>query len=158
MNPLLKSFRSTEVRTVTLGQQLFAGAIVDILINIVVLNLFVEFVDEVIIDSFIISVLTAVLLTAMLKVIAGVEHQVHHFFFEVTGWRVTGFIAIWLILFGSKFLMLEVVDWVFGDHVSLGHLIEVILIVLAMIVCGQLLQVAYDRLGVEDPTAGDGSD
>jgi hypothetical protein len=53
------------------------------------------------------------------------------------------------VLFGGKLVMLEVVDIVFGDHVSLGHLLEVILIVVAMMIAGQLMQTIYDRLGVD---------
>lgn len=49
---VLASLRSAELVTVTRRQQIFAGAALNVLANIVVLNLFVEFVDEVVIDSF----------------------------------------------------------------------------------------------------------
>ena len=49
---VLASLRSAELATVTRRQQIFAGAALNVLANIVVLNLFVEFVDEVVIDSF----------------------------------------------------------------------------------------------------------
>ena len=129
---------------------MFAGATLNILVNVVVLNLFVEFADAVVIDSFWISVLTAVLLTVMIGVLSKFEHRIHHFFFERHSWKVAGGLVIWLVLFGGKFVMLEVVDIVFGDHVSLGHLLEVILIVVAMMVAGQLMQTIYDRLGPSD--------
>jgi hypothetical protein len=146
---VLDSFRSTDVVTVSSRQQIFAGAVLNVLVNVVVLNLFVEFVDEVVIDSFWISVLTAVLLTAMLSVLARFEHRIHHFFFEKHSWRFSGVITIWVVLFGGKFVMLEIVNIVFGDHVELGHLLEVILIVVAMMIAGQLMQTIYDRLGVD---------
>jgi hypothetical protein len=146
----LDSLRSTELKTVTRQQQVFAGAALNVLVNVVVLNLFVEFADEVVIDSFVISVLTAVLLTAMLGVLAKFEHRIHNYFFEKHSWRFTGVVTIWIVLFGGKFVMLEVVNVVFGDHVSLGHLLEVILIVVTMMIAGQLMQAVYDRLGVAD--------
>jgi magnesium-transporting ATPase (P-type) len=146
---VLDSLRSTNQMTVTHLQQIFAGFVLNVLVNIVVLNLFVEFVDEVVIDSFVISILTAVLLTAMLGVLARFEHRIHHFFFEKHSWRFAGVITIWVVLFGGKFLILEVVNVVFGDHVSLGHLLEVILIVVTMMIAGQLMQTIYDRLGVD---------
>ena len=65
--------------------------------------------------------------------------------------------TIWILLFGGKFLILEVVDIVFGDHVELGHLLEVILIVVTMMIAGHLMQVIYDRLGVDAEEAGTGS-
>lgn len=150
---VLASLRGVDLVTVTRRQQVFAGAVLSVLVNVVVLNLFVEFADEVVIDSFWISVLTAVLLTTMLGVLAKFEQRIHHYFFEKHSWRLAGVIAIWLVLFGSKFLMLEIVDIVFGDHVSLGHLLEVILIVVAMMIAGQLMQTVYDRLGVTDDSA-----
>jgi hypothetical protein len=118
-----------------------------VLVNVVVLNLFVEFADKVVIDSFWISVLTAVLLTVMIGLLSQFEHRIHHFFFEEHSWKVAGVIAIWIVLFGSKFVILEVVDLVFGDHVELGKLLEVILIVVSMMVAAQLMQAAYDALG-----------
>ena len=151
---VLASFRSTDLVTVGRRQQVFAGAVLNVLVNVVVLNLFVEFADEVVIDSFVISVLTAMLLTAMLGVLARFEHRIHHYFFEKHSWRFAGVVTIWLVLFGGKLLILEVVNLVFGDHVSLGHLLEVILIVVTMMIAGQLMQMIYDRLGVD---AADGS-
>ena len=46
----------------TRAQQRFASWTADVLVYIVVLNLFVDFVDTIVIDSFWISILTAVLL------------------------------------------------------------------------------------------------
>ena len=150
---VLASLRGVDLITVTRRQQVFGSAVLNVLVNVVVLNLFVEFVDEVIIDSFWISVLAAVLLTTMIGILARFEQRIHHYFFEKHSWRLAGVFTIWLVLFGGKFVMLEVVDIVFGDHVSLGHLLEVILIVVAMMIAGQLMQTIYDRLGTnEHPT------
>jgi len=149
---VLGPLRGGALITVTRRQKVFAGVVLNVLVNVVVLNLFVEFVDAVVIDSFWISVLTAVLLTAMIGILSKFEGRIHHYFFETHSWPFAGVVTIWLVLFGGKFLMLEVVDIVFGDHVSLGHLLEVILIVVAMMVAGQLMQTIYDRLGVREET------
>jgi hypothetical protein len=129
---------------------LFIGVVTNVLVNVVVLNLFVEYFDKVIIDRFTISMLTAALLTFLVWLITRIEERVHHFFFdehEGTGSRVLGLVAIWVILFGSKFVILEVVDWVFGDHVELGKLIEVMLLVVAMLVANGVMQSIFRRLG-----------
>ena len=60
---------------------------------------------------------------------------------------VGGFLAVWGILFLSKFVILEVVDIVFGEHVELGKLLEVILLVLAMLIAQRLIDSLYDSLG-----------
>lgn len=152
---VLESLRSTDVVSVSRRQQVFAGAVLNVLVNVVVLNLFVEFVDAVVIDSFIISVLTAVLLTAMLGILAKFEHRIHRYFFVKHSWRIAGVATIWVVLFGGKFVMLEVVNIVFGEHVELGHLLEVILIVVTMMIAGQLMETIYDRLGVDPEPESD---
>ncbi|MBT8240299.1 MAG: hypothetical protein KJN63_03645 [Acidimicrobiia bacterium] len=139
-----------ETTSISGAQLLFIGVVTNVLVNIVVLNLFVEYFDKVMIDRFTISVFTAVLLTVLLWLITRIEERVHHYFFdehEGTGSRILGVAAIWAILFGSKFLILEVVDWVFGDHVELGKLIEVILLVIAMLVANGVMQSIFRRLG-----------
>ena len=49
-------------------QTMFLGYMLCVLVDLVVLNLFVEFWDKVIIDSFLLSLLTAALLQLLLKV------------------------------------------------------------------------------------------
>lgn len=56
-------------------------------------------------------------------------------------------------MFGSKFLILEVVDWVFGDHVELGKLVEVILLVVAMLVANGVMTSIFNQLGSPSATA-----
>jgi hypothetical protein len=106
--------------------------------------------DEVIIDSFTISILTAVLLKLMLDLILGLEHRVRHWFAqkEGTAWRVLGAVTVFTILFTSKLLILEVVNIVFGDHVELGHFVEVIALIVSMIVARKLVNWTFQRLGV----------
>ena len=142
---------SAETYPITLSQQRYASWMTDVLIYIVVLNLFVEFSDAIVIDSFAISILTAVLLKAMLDVIGGVEHRVRAYFDlrEGTLWRVLGTASLFGILFFSKFIILEVVDIVFGDHVELGHLIDIVLLIVAMIATRLIFRQIYQRLGDE---------
>ena len=139
--------------TITRNQLLFVDWMTDVLIYIIVLNLFVEYWDAIVIDSFTISILTAVLLKAMLDVIAGVEHRVAGFFRAREGaiYTVLGAISVFSILFLSKLLILEIVDLVFGDHVELGHFVEVIVLIVSMIVARKLVGVIYRSLG--DPQA-----
>lgn len=128
----------------------------DVLVYTVVLNLFVEYAESVVIDSFTISIITAVVLKLILDIILAFEHRVSEFFKQFEGaWaRVVGFLSVWAILFGSKFVILEVVDIVFGDRVELGGFLMVIAIVLAMMIARELVARAYSALG-EDDEAGD---
>jgi hypothetical protein len=52
-----------------------------------------------------------------------------------------------MVLFGSKFLILEVVDLIFGEHVELGKFLDVILLVIALMVAREVFQRIYLALG-----------
>ena len=138
---------------ITRAQQRFASWMVDVLVNIVVLNLFVEFADAIVIDSFWISILTAVLLKLLLDAVIGLEHRVAAFFRAREGIVNTalGLVSVFAILFLSKFFILESVNWVFGDHVELGHFVEIVVLIVTMILVRSVMQVAYDRLGQSAP-------
>ena len=119
------------------------------LVFIVVLNLFVEYVPKVITESFTISIFTAVVLKLLIDAIAGLEHHVSGWFKrrEGSGWRLLGLVTMFAILFFSKFVILEVIDIVFGDRVTLGGFIEVFVLVLTMILARLALTWTYRRLG-----------
>ena len=121
---------------------------------IVVLNLFVEYVPKVVTESFTISIFTAVVLKLLIDAIARLEHRVRDWFKrrEGSGWRAFGLVTMFSILFFSKFVVLEVIDIVFGDRVTLGGFIEVALLVLTMILARLGLTWAYRRLGEDSST------
>jgi hypothetical protein len=133
----------------TPAQKRYAAAMTDILVYTVVLNLFVEHHKAIEIDSFTISIFTAIVLTLLLDVILRFEHLVSGYFKgkDSTAFRIIGLLVTFAILFLSKFLILEVVDLVFGDEVELGHLVDVIVLIITMIVARQLVTYVYDRLG-----------
>jgi hypothetical protein len=141
----------------TRAQLVFFSWTKDVLIYIVVLNLFVEYVDAIVIDSFTISILTAILLKALLDLILGLEHRVAHYFEQRSGpvSKVLRVLSVWLILFASKFVILEVVDIVFGDHVELGSFISVLSLVLVMMITREVVQRIYETLGRGQPVAED---
>ena len=136
---------------VTPAQERFADWMRDVLVYTTVLNLFVEFADAIVIDSFLISIFTAVVLKVLLDLLTLVEHHVSHFFTKIH--RVLGFLSMWAVLLLSKFVNLEVIDIIFGDHVELGKLLDVIVIVLALMISRALVQKAYDALGVDEDVA-----
>jgi len=122
----------------------FAAAIVDVFVYVVVLNLFVEYLPKVISETFTLSLLTAGLLKGVLEIVLAAKNWVKARFRAAstpTG-KVVAAIMLWAVLFGSKFLVLEVVDLVFGDRVSLGGFFSVT----ALILCLLLARAAVRRL------------
>jgi hypothetical protein len=141
--------RTTRTVTITRAQDIFFSWTSDVLIYTVVLNLFVEYVDAVVIDSFTISILTAILLKILLDAVIRFEHVVHAYFAAKEGrWaKAMGTVSLFAILFFGKLFILEAVNFVFGDHVELGHFIEVVALVLALMVTRRLFGALFRRLG-----------
>jgi hypothetical protein len=111
-----------------------AAAVVDVFVYVVVLNLFVEYVPQVISETFTLSLLTAVLLKVVLEVVVGAKNRVKARFraAESPVGEVVAAVMLWLVLFGSKFAVLEVVDLVFGTSVRLGGFFSVTLLILVL--------------------------
>jgi len=136
------------------AQARFLSWVSAVLVDIVVLNLFVEFVHTIVIDSFSISILTAVLLKLMVDAVKGLEQSVSAYFAAREGavWKPVRFLAVWLILFLSKFVILEAVNVVFGDHVELGSFIEIVGIIVTMLAANAALVAVYQSLGERQTT------
>jgi hypothetical protein len=119
-----------------------------VLVDLTVLNLFVQYWDRVVIDSFMISLFAAALLQVLLKVTLAIEHRVGRYFHARSGPRavIQRVLATWVVLFGSKFVILEAVDIVFGDHVDLGGLVPFIVLVVALLAAEALLTRIYETL------------
>jgi hypothetical protein len=133
-----------ELAPPTQRQLIFFSWTKDVLIYIIVLNLFVEYNPKIVIDSFTISIFTAILLKILLDIILQLEHKVSA---SLEAYKFLRIFFVWLILFGSKFLILEVVDILFGDHVELGKFLDVIILVITLMVAREVFQRIYLALG-----------
>ncbi len=128
------------------------GDVVDLFVYVVVLNLAIEYLPSVISESFTLSLLTAALLKVSLELVIVVKNKILVRFRNATSRvsRVIAALALWAVAAGSKFLVLELVNLVFGDSVSLGGFIPVTLLVVALMVS----RAAVRRLLDDTPPAG----
>lgn len=132
----------------TIRQQRFLRAVLFVLVDVTVLALFVEHWDRIVIDSYTIALFTAILLQAMLKATIAIEHRIAARFVDRSGprWMTIRLLATWMLLFGSKFVILGVVDVVFGEHVELGGLIPFIVLVVVMLAAEAAVERTYEAL------------
>jgi len=135
------------------NQRLFLRYYTGMLIDLVVLGLFSEWSDKVQVDSFTIALLAAVLLQALLKGTIAVEHWVAGHFKGKTGgwWKFARYFCAWLVLFGSKFVILEALSFAFGERVKfegvLHGLVWLIVVVVVMLIAEEIMVRVYRRLG-----------
>lgn len=134
------------------NQALFVRYFTATLVDLVVLNLFEEYWQHVVIGSFTISLAAAILLQLLLKLTLWLEHKVADYFTARPGAfsRFMRYFAAWLILFGSKFVMLEAISMAFGEAVYFGGpmhgVVSFIAVVVAMVVAEELVIRLYRRL------------
>ena len=112
-----------------------APDIVDVFVYVVVLNLAIEYVPTVISETFTLSLLTAVLLKAVLEVVVRIKNRAKGRFkaAETPLARLGAGVLLWLVLVGSKFVVLELIVLFFGDSVSLGGFWSVTGLILALL-------------------------
>jgi hypothetical protein len=124
-----------------------AAAVVDLFVYVVVLNLFVEYLPRVLSETFTLSLLTAVLLKGVLEVVVAAKSRVKRLFRQASTpiGKVVAGLLLWVVLFGSKFLVLEAVDLVFGASVSLGGFFSVTLLILVLLLSRALIRRLLQR-------------
>jgi len=112
-----------------------AAAVVDVFVYVVVLNLFVEYVPQVLSETFTLSLLTAVLLKGVLEVVVAAKNWAKARFRQASTplGKMVAAVLLWVVLFGSKFIVLEAVALVFDARVSLGGFFSVTLLILALL-------------------------
>lgn len=151
--PANASLWDTFEHTPSLRQRLFLRYVAATLVDLVVLNLFVEYWEHVSASSFTVTLLAAVLLQALLKLTIVLEHRLAAYFNARPGGfaKFMRFFTAWLVLFGSKFVILEALALAFGDGLRFGGpfngLVALIVVVVAMLVVEALLVKLYRRLG-----------
>ena len=108
--------------------------LVDVFVYLVVLGVFIQLFPAVISETFLLALLTAVLLKIVLELVLAVKTRVVRRIraAQSTGARAVGAITLLLVLPGSKFLVLGLVDLAFGDAVRLGGFFQVTALIVVL--------------------------
>ena len=109
--------------------------VVDLFVYVVVLNLAVQYLPEVISETFTLSLLTALLLKATLEVVLRLKGVVLTRLRAARGpaGRLAALVGLWAVAAGSKLVVLWLVDAMFGGSVSLGGFVPVTLLVVVLL-------------------------
>ncbi|MGW9820214.1 hypothetical protein ACUXK4_002783 [Methylorubrum extorquens] len=152
MTPKIDNLMPVSADVPSTKQRLFVRYFTGILIDLVVLNLFVEYSGRVFISSFTISLLAAIMLQLLLKLTIVVEHWVGDFFKSKLGGFMVflRFFFAWLVLFGSKFVILEAISLVFGNNVrfegAFHGMVTLIVVVVTMLIAEEAIVRFYRKL------------
>ena len=153
MSDKIHGFLPATAEPATDNQRLFVRYFTGALIDMVVLGLFNEYWEHVKIPSFTIVLLAAVLLQFLLRLTIAIEHHVGAYFKAKAGgfMKFMRYFSAWLILFGSKFLMLWALGFVFGTKVHFGGplhgVVALIAVVVAMLIAEEGVVRIYRSIG-----------
>lgn len=134
------------------NQRLFLRYFTAVLVDMVVLGLFAQFWDRVHVSSFAITLGAALLLQILLKLTLALEHKVSDFWKAKEGGAATfgRIFSAWLILFGSKFVILYALDLTFSEAVhfdgALHGVVALILVLVVMLAAEEALLRFYRAL------------
>lgn len=133
-------------------QRIFLLYFVGALVDLVVLGLFDQYSDKVFVDTFTTMLLAAIVLQLLLKATIHVEHKVAAYFNAKSGGfnRFLRFFCAWLVLFGSKFVILEALTLAFGEDVKfegvLHGIVWLIIVVVTMVIAEEIVVRIYRKL------------
>ncbi len=133
-------------------QRLFLRYFTGVLIDLALLGLFAEYWSDVKVSSFTVMLLAAILLQFLLKLTIWVEHHVAEYFNAKTGgfMKFMRYFGAWLVLFGSKFVILEALSFVFQGRVQFEGpfhgIIALIVVAITMVVVEELFVRLYRKL------------
>ena len=108
--------------------------LVDVFVYLVVLGVFSELFPRVISETFLLALLTAVLLKVVLELVLVVKKRVVARIraAQTPVGRVVNALSLVLVMAGSKFLVLELTALAFGDFVQLGGFFSVTALILTL--------------------------
>lgn len=134
-------------------QRLFVGYTLAVLVDLTVLNLFNEFWQYVTISSFSVSLLVAILLQLLLKLSIKAEHKIAEYFKNKPGVapKIYRGLSSYVILVGSKFIMLEAINLSFGDKIDFSGpwngIVAFFAIIFAILIAETIVAKIYFKLG-----------
>ena len=133
-------------------QQLFLRYLTWTLVDLTVLNFFAEYWDKVTITSFGVSLFIAITLQVLLKTTISLEHRISKYMKskERLDKKILHIFTTWFVLFASKFVMLWVLQLLFGDAIVFAGVyhgvVTFIVLVVVILLAEYLLMRLFESL------------
>ena len=131
-------------------QRLFLIFTLFVLADLTVINLFDEYASSYFhISSFTASIVMAVILQILLIITIKIEHKIADFFKSKEGVinLILRILVTWVLLFGSKIIMMKIVDLILGNKIEYygpyHGLGAFVLIIIGMIIAENLLKKVF---------------
>lgn len=130
------------------NQSIFRQMVVGILIYSVVLGFFNDYTEILSTTSYSITFFMAIVMQILTYLTFQLKGAVINHFKDKEGskYKAAMVFIVWLIMFLSKFVFLEVIDVIFGTSVEISGFIGLVLIIVTMVAADKLIDVVYGKL------------
>ena len=111
--------------------------------------LFDEHYPSIYVETFTIALFMAIVMKALLVLVLRFEHVVSDFFKKMKQTslvKVLSVLSAFLILFLSKFVILDILDIIFREKVEIEGFIPLVLLIITMIAVEKGLEYAFKKL------------
>lgn len=134
-------------------QRNWLADLVDVLVYVLVLNLAVMFFPTVISETFLMSVLTAIMLKLVLELVVlgknAVKRRVKAAATPIG--KIANALLLFVVLAGSKFVVIELTALVFGSYVYLGGFWSVTALILVLMGARYGVRWLFNQLTASTP-------
>ena len=139
-----------KLSTPSAKQQIFLKYLTWTLVDLTVLNFFSEYWDKVTITSFGVSLFVAIVLQALLKMTIALEHRISDYMKsnEKLNKKVLHIFSTWFVLFASKFVMLWVLQVLFGDAIVFAGAYHGVVAFIVLVIAILAVEYLFTRLYV----------
>ena len=133
-------------------QRMFIGYTLAILVDLMVLSLLAEFWSDITVDFFSTALMVAILLQLLLKLSIAGEHKIALYFKSKPGTapKIYRAVCTYIILVGSKVIMLEAVNLIFGDAITftgyLNGIVAFFVLIFAILIAEFIVSKIYFSL------------
>lgn len=129
-------------------QKLFQDMVLGTLLYTVVLGFFNDYTDIISISTYSILFSAAVVLQILTYLTLLLKNVVIKKYKQKENYR-KGLVlfSVWLILFFSKFVFLEVINIIFGTTVEISGFIGLLLMIICLTLAQKLVEIVYLKLG-----------
>lgn len=147
-----KNSQESILHTLSSKQFIFLKYLTWVLVDLTVLNFFAEYWDRVTITSFGISLFIAITLQILLKMTIALEHRLSNYMKsnEKLDKKLFHIFSTWFVLFLSKFVMLWILQFMFGDAIVFSGayhgVVAFIVVVMAILAAEYALTRIYRSL------------
>ncbi|NBU34489.1 hypothetical protein EB118_05095 [bacterium] len=140
-----------QITSATKNQQLFTDILIGTLLYSVVLGFFNDYTNILTTKSYSTTFLAALVLQLLTLATLHLKDTVKQWFRGKKGkvYKIGLVLSVWLILFLSKFVFLEAIDFVFGNNVQITGFFGLMAMIISMLAANTALDYGYKRFGKE---------